>query len=77
VHDADLKRLRDMYGLHLSADWNRTRSAYYVEQRLRGALVVPRIHPAEVAFTAPADMRRGLLRRQLVQRRSDWPEEYR
>jgi glycosyltransferase involved in cell wall biosynthesis len=77
VNQADLERLRDAYGLRLTAETNAQRSAFYVKQRLIGARFLLRVRRRDAAFTAPADMKRGLLRRQLLQRRSTWPEEYR
>jgi len=77
VHDSDLRRLSTMYGLHLDARYDRRRSAYYVRQRLMGALHLQGIRRSGLTWSAPADFKRGVWRRQLIQRRVDWPEEYR
>ena len=77
VNDSDLQRLSAMYGLRLAEEHNRTRSRYYVNQRIMGALHIPGIRRSELAWRAPVDFKRGLWCRQLVQRRVDWPEEYR
>jgi glycosyltransferase involved in cell wall biosynthesis len=77
VHAANLELLAETYDLHLSPEYDATRSGFYVRQRLMGALVVPRLRRRPLAFTAPPDFARGLLRRQVATRRSDWPAEYR
>jgi glycosyltransferase involved in cell wall biosynthesis len=77
VYRDNLERLARMYEMRLGPEWESLRSAFYRRQRLRGALLLPRIIPQKLAFTAPADMKRGLLRRQVITRRSNWPEEYR
>lgn len=76
VYRENLRMLAELYDMHLGPEWERVRTRYYLTQRLAGALLIPRI-PNDLAFTAPADMKRGLLRRQLLQRKRDWPEEYR
>ena len=76
VHAADLGRLAATYGIETSAERERTRSSFYRSQRIMGALLVPRVR-GDLAFTAPADLRAGLLGRQLLIRRSDWPQELR
>jgi glycosyltransferase involved in cell wall biosynthesis len=77
VNDADLLRLEQMYGLDLSPANDRMRSGYYRGQRIMGAFLIPRIKRDRLAFTAPADLKRGLWRRQIGSRRSTWSEEYR
>ncbi len=77
IHTDDLGRLNAMYGLRASREWDRRRTAFYVRQRVMGALLIPRIRPAATAFDSPPDMKSGLLRRQVMTRRSDWPDEYR
>lgn len=76
IHAANLTRLADTYDLHLSVEWNRTRSAFYVKQRLFGALLIPRLRPP-FAFDTPEKWKSGLWRRQVFSRRSRWPQEYR
>ena len=76
VHADNLARLAAAYGTDVSASRPRARSVFYVRQRLMGALLIPRI-PHDVAFTAPANMRAGLLRRQLLTRRARWAKEHR
>lgn len=76
VHAANLERLAERFELHLSATWDRTRSAFYVKQRLLGALLIPRLRPP-FAFSVPANWKSGLWRRQVFSRRSRWPQEYR
>jgi len=76
VMDADLVRLAETHGALIGPEHERARSRFYVRQRLMGALLAPRV-TRDVAFTAPADLARGLVRRQVFTRRSDWPEEYR
>lgn len=76
VHAANLKRLAETYGLHLAAEWNRTRSVFYVKQRLLGALLISRLRPP-FAFSTPREWKTGLVRRQVFSRRSSWPQEYR
>ena len=73
VMDADLARLSHTYTTHFGADWQPKRSAFYRRQRLMGALLIPRIHRSELAFTASADFKSGLWRRQILSRRSHWP----
>jgi glycosyltransferase involved in cell wall biosynthesis len=73
---SELARLAETYETRLGPEWESRRSRFYVAQRLRGALLVGRVRPP-FAFTAPDDARRGVLARQLWQRRRDWPEEYR
>jgi hypothetical protein len=77
VHRADLERLRGEYGLELGADRERRRSAFYVRQRLMGALLIPAVRGGSVAFSAPPDLKAGLWRRQVGSRRSSWPEALR
>jgi hypothetical protein len=77
VNASDLKRLETLYETHLAPEHNARRSRWYVRQRLMGALLIPALHREEFAFTAPEDFKTGLWRRQILQRRSSWPEEYR
>jgi len=77
INFADLERLRPTYGLHLESEWERQRTMFYLRQRIMGALLIPQIDPSKLAFTAPSDLKEGLLRRQLLTRRTDWPQEYR
>ncbi len=72
----NLDRLSGMYEMRLDPEWESTRTSYYKRQRLAGALLVPRIR-GPFAFDASPSMKRGLLRRQALQRKSAWPEEYR
>jgi len=76
VYEHNLTMLAEKYDMHLEPEYDRTRSSFYVKQRVFGALLIPRLH-YHLAFTAPADMKAGLLRRQLLTRRSQWPKEYR
>jgi glycosyltransferase involved in cell wall biosynthesis len=76
VNFADLERLRPMYDLHLGPEYDRQRSIFYVRQRLMGALLIPRIHREDAAFTPAKDMKAGLWRRQVVLRRRDWADEF-
>jgi GT2 family glycosyltransferase len=77
VYRANLALLEARYEMHLSSEWERQRTTFYVRQRLAGALLIPRVAPDRVAFTAPHGMKSGLLQRQLLSRKSTWPEEYR
>jgi glycosyltransferase involved in cell wall biosynthesis len=77
VYESDLQRLSAMYDLHLTHDYDRERRKYYIGQRLMGAMLIPGIRGSNLAWNAPADFKHGLWRRQLFQRRSVWPEEYR
>ena len=76
VYRDNLEMLAERYPMRLSAEWDRARASFYVRQRLAGARLIPSIR-GELAFSAPANLKRGLWRRQLFTRRSDWPEEYR
>lgn len=76
VHAADSGRLSAMYGIALPGAQEGPRTRFYIRQRLCGALLIPRI-PSRLAFTAPANPRKGLWRRQLFSRKSSWPDEYR
>ncbi len=76
VHLENLGMLDARYDMLLGPEHERRRSAFYIRQRLAGTLLVPRIRQP-LAFSTPARMRAGLVRRQLVQRRSSWPAEYR
>ncbi len=75
VMHADLRRLSEMYGTAVPPEGDRLRSAFYVRQRLMGALLLPRVRPHDIAFTAPDHMKRGAWRRQIGSRRSGWPAE--
>jgi len=76
VNTADLERLRKMYDTHPGPPYDRRRSAFYVRQRLMGGLLIPRVH-GPFAFDVPHGAKQGLLRRHVLQRRRDWPSEYR
>ena len=75
VNDADLLRLSQTYGTHVTPYREDRRSRWYVRQRLMGALLIPRIR-SDFAFSAPPRMKDGLFRRQVMTRRADWPVEY-
>jgi len=76
VYRENLARLEAAYDMHLGSEWESARTAFYIRQRLMGALLIPRLR-GPFAFTAPPDMKRGLLRRQVFQRKSTWPRELR
>ncbi len=76
VHASDSQRLAGTYDTRFGPQGDRTRTRFYLRQRVAGALLIPRVRPP-LAFSHPPDLRRGLLRRQLLTRRSRWPEEYR
>ncbi|MBE0417863.1 MAG: glycosyltransferase [Coriobacteriia bacterium] len=76
VHAADMKRLAERYDMRFGPEWERARTLFYLQQRISGALLIPKARPP-LAFTHPPDFKRGLLRRQLLTRRSRWAEEYR
>jgi len=76
VYRDNLARLAETYEMHLGPDWENARTSYYVRQRLMGVLLVPRVR-GPFAFTAPANIRHGLWRRQAFQRKSTWPLELR
>jgi glycosyltransferase involved in cell wall biosynthesis len=76
VYRENQRMLAKRYDMRLGPEWEQTRTAFYIKQRLAGALLVPRLH-RDVAFTAPERYTEGLLRRQLFTRKRDWPEEYR
>ena len=76
VYRENLDRLASMYEMRLAPEWDRARSAFYVRQRYSGALLIGRVR-GDLAFSGRPGMKRGLLRRQLITRRSRWPEEYR
>jgi glycosyltransferase involved in cell wall biosynthesis len=73
---ADLQRLAATYATRFGPEWDSVRSRYYVTQRIVGALLIPRIK-GPLAFSHPHELTRGLLRRQLLTRKSHWPAEYR
>jgi len=77
VYRANLARLAEMYPMRLGPEHEAERSAFYRRQRLRGALLIPGIRREDLAFTAPPDFKRGLWGRQVMQRKSTWPAEYR
>jgi len=77
IKASDLKRLAEMYPTQLGPEFERIRTAWYRGQRYLGARVIGSVRPDRVAFSAPADMRSGLWRRQLFSRKSHWPAEYR
>jgi len=76
VNFADLERLRPMYGLHTSSEYDGQRSSFYRRQRLMGATLIPAIRSGEVAFTPSASLTKGLWRRQIGSRRTNWPDEF-
>jgi len=76
VYEHNLTMLAEKYDMHLGSQYDRARSSFYVKQRVFGAFLTPRVH-GDLAFAAPVDMKAGLLRRQLLTRRSQWPAEYR
>ncbi|NTU70918.1 MAG: glycosyltransferase [Coriobacteriia bacterium] len=76
VHAADLERLAERYDTRFGSEFEGVRTAWYRRQRLMGATLIGRIR-GDLAFTAPPDAKRGLLRRQAFTRRSNWPAEYR
>ena len=75
VHDADRERLAGRFETRFGPEGDKARAWFYRTQRLAGALLIPRVKPP-LAFTHPPDLTRGLLRRQALQRRSQWPAEY-
>ena len=77
VYLENLSKLGQMYPMRLEPEFETQRSVYYRSQRLMGAFLIPKIRPSDLAFTAPADLKSGLWRRQLFTRKSSWPEEYR
>lgn len=77
VYRDNLDRLARMYPMRLELQWEPMRSKFYRRQRLMGAMLIPGVRRDHLAFNAPADLKRGLWRRQVMQRRSDWPAEYR
>jgi hypothetical protein len=77
VYASNLARLAEMYPMRLDDKWQPRRSGFYRSQRMMGAFLIPGIRREALAFAAPQDLKRGLWRRQLIQRRRDWPEEYR
>jgi glycosyltransferase involved in cell wall biosynthesis len=77
VYRANLARLAQMYPMRLEPEWDARRSAYYRRQRIMGAFLIPKVRYDNLAFSAPEGLKAGLWKRQLFQRRSDWPEEYR
>lgn len=76
VHEANLALLAERYDVHLPPERQRERTAFYLRQRLAGARLIPSV-PRDLAFSAPTRPTQGLWRRQLLSRRSAWPEEYR
>jgi glycosyltransferase involved in cell wall biosynthesis len=77
VYRENLGRLAATHSMRLDAEWEPLRGRFYRRQRMRGGFLIPTIKGEDIAFTAPEDLQRGLWKRQLFQRRSDWPEEYR
>ena len=77
VYRENLARLAEMYPMRLGPEHEAQRSAFYRRQRLRGARLIPAIRHDRLAFTAPEDFKRGVWRRQVLTRRSNWPAEYR
>lgn len=76
VHASDMARLAERYETRFGPEWNVVRTRFYLRQRIGGALLIPQVTPP-LAFAHPADFKSGLLRRQLLTRRSRWPAEYR
>lgn len=76
VHSANSSRLAEKHGARLPGTRDRQRTLFYLQQRVLGAALIPRI-PRALAFETPQDPRRGLLRRQLLTRKSRWPAEFR
>jgi len=76
VHAENTARLVETYGAIPPEDAVGTRSRFYLRQRIAGAAWIGRTK-VELAFSAPAQPRSGLLRRQVFSRKSTWPEEYR
>jgi len=76
VHDADRERLARRFETRFGPEGDKARAWFYRTQRLAGALLIRRVSPP-LAFTHPPNLTRGLLRRQALQRRSQWPAEYR
>lgn len=76
VYEHNLALLAERYDMNLGPEWERKRSAFYVKQRIFGALQIPLLR-GQYAFTAPADAKSGLWGRQILTRRSTWPTEYR
>ena len=77
VNFADLETLAPRYGLALGPEREPDRARFYTTQRLMGALSIPAISARRVVFTPAPNFKEGLLRRQILSRRSRWPEEYR
>jgi len=68
--------LAETYDMHLTPEYERARTAFYVKQRLYGAFQIPVLR-GDYAFAVPDAPKAGLWGRQLFSRRSTWPEEYR
>jgi len=76
INEADLARLNERYHAHLTPEYEPQRSAFYKRQRLMGALLIPRLGGPK-AFTTSPEFKRGLWKRQVVTRKSAWPDEFR
>jgi len=76
VYERNLEMLAETYDMRFGAEYERSRSAFYIKQRLLGALQIPLLR-GSYAFSAPAKAKAGLLRRQVLSRKSTWPQEYR
>lgn len=76
VHASDMARLAERYETRFGPEFESVRTSFYLRQRLWGALLVSRVRPP-LAFEHPSDFKRGLLRRQLLTRRSRWPAQFR
>ena len=77
IYRENLTRLEQMYPMRLEPRWDPQRSAFYRSQRIMGAFLIPRVKRERLAFTAPANLKKGLWGRQIGSRRSSWPQEYR
>jgi len=76
VHATDTARLARTYGARLAGTDDARRTRFYLRQRIMGAAWIPRVR-TPLAFSAPANPRAGLWKRQLFSRKSRWPAEYR
>jgi len=76
VHAENTARLVETYGVVPPENALGRRSRFYIRQRIAGAAWIARTD-VELAFSAPAQPRSGLMRRQVFSRKSTWPEEYR
>ncbi len=77
VHEANLALLAGRYDTRFGPEYQAARTRFYLTQRVAGARLVGEVRRRPLAFSHPRDLTRGLLRRQLLTRRSKWAEEYR